>query len=161
MPNFATPKQCRVPVHCWCNIMTHLKSRMPENFTERALVSRCSRLFSLPQQCPAAAITNRITWHGNTKWLWTAVSGYTQPTLILIRVQRAAAQQNFLLKTLVTDRQSAPMCHRSRPVSLKADGCGHVSSVKESVRCAWGKHFVQVLFIVLHTVIFQFLYWRL
>lgn len=112
------------------NIMTHLRSWGPEGFTE------VQPSVSLPRQCPATAITNRIARYGNTERLRTAVSGYTQPTLIQIRVRRAAAQQNFLLEALVTDGQSAQTC---QPVGCRADGCGHVSSVDEKVRRALEK----------------------
>lgn len=62
------------------------------------LVSWRGRLSASHSSVTATAITNRITRYGNTKWLRTAVSGH--PRLILIGVQRATVQQNFLIQAL-------------------------------------------------------------
>lgn len=80
------------------------------------LVSRRGRLSASHSSVTATAITNRITRYGNTKWLRTAVSGH--PRLILIGVQRATVQQNFLIQALVTHRQSAETCQRGQPLGL-------------------------------------------
>lgn len=78
------------------------------------LVSRRGRLSASHSSVTATAITNRITRYGNTKWLRTAVSGHAR--LILIGVQRATVQQNFLIQGLVTHRQSAGTCQRGQPL---------------------------------------------
>lgn len=146
MPNFATPKQCRVPVHCWCNILQTLwlisraeclRTSPRELWSPGAAVCLASHSSVQP---PLSQTTSQTASHGteiqsDCEQRWAA----TRSQRWYWSVQLAAALQNFLLKTLVTDRQSAQTCHRSRPVSLRADGCGHVSSVKESVRCALGK----------------------
>lgn len=97
--------------YSFTRMMTHLKS-----FTESVPVSRCGRLFSLPQQCPVIAIAKPHLLRRKYK---VTVNGGERLHAADADTDLRAAQQNFLLRALVTDQQSAGTCQRS---SLRAAG---------------------------------------
>lgn len=132
-------KQRRAPVHYF---YMHYDSSQRLNAWE--LRHECSGLqvrpsVGLPQQCPAIAIANRISHYGNTKWLLAAVSGCTQPTLILIGAQNTAVQQNFLQKGA---GHRPTVCRDVSTQSTEAQGCWVPRTLAvsaEKVSCALKK----------------------
>lgn len=121
------------------NIMIHLKSRMP---SQRVLWS--------PAACQSPTAASRRRYHKPHH----ALRKYK---VIVNSGERLHAADSD------TDRSAARCSAPGLPPKRRwsqIDSLHRRVSVKERVRCASEKHFVQVLFKVLHTVIFLFHDWR-